>query len=124
MQGVKSIITSALVGNQPLIFPQVVRICHSVHITTHQHTIPPFIFNKMQVFHSEAVDGDLYFAKSANPHLPPPQPIYVVVGLYIDRCIIRQGGVTSVPSVLPSAATIKIEVKHKKPASQRTTSVG
>ena len=27
--------------------------------------------------------------ESANPHLPPPQPVYVVVGLYIDRCIIR-----------------------------------
>ena len=26
--------------------------------------------------------------RNANPHLPPPQPVPVVVGHYIDRCII------------------------------------
>ena len=41
----------------------------------------------MQVFHNGAVDGDLYFASVQNPTFPPPQPINVVVGLYIDRCI-------------------------------------
>ena len=27
------------------------------------------------------------FLDGANPHLLPPQAVYVVVGLYIDRCI-------------------------------------
>jgi len=26
--------------------------------------------------------------KDANPHLPPPLPVPVVVGHYIDRCIV------------------------------------
>jgi len=28
--------------------------------------------------------------RNANPHLPSPQPVPVVVGHYIDRCIIRK----------------------------------
>ena len=48
------------------------------------------------------------FLHSANPHLPPPQPVYVVVGLYIDRCITidwllhTSEGWSSIPSVLIS----------------------
>ena len=38
---------------------------------------------------------------------------------YID-----QGDVTPVPSVLPSATAVKIESSIKKPANQRTSSVG
>ena len=39
-------------------------------ITTHQYTIPSFIFNKMQASHSGAVDGDLYFAEVQIPTFP------------------------------------------------------
>ena len=38
---------------------------------------------------------------------------------YID-----QGDVTPVPSVLPSATAVKIESSIKKPANQKTSSVG
>ena len=62
-----------------------------VHITTQQYAIPPFIFNKMQVFHSGVIDGNLYFAKLQFPTFLYLSPYsYVVVGLYIDRCIITR----------------------------------
>ena len=39
-------------------------------------------------------------------------------------CVYRQGGVTPVPSVLTSATAISQESSIKKPANQRTSSVG
>ena len=48
------------------------------------------LLSKCRRFIVGAVGGDLYFAYvSANSRLPRPQPVYVVVGLYIDRCIIK-----------------------------------
>jgi len=34
------------------------------------------------------VGGRLIF-RDANPHLPPPQTVFVVIGHYINRCITK-----------------------------------
>ena len=80
--------------NRLLTFPQVVGF-----VIVHKLTELKFLLSFSKQFAGASNTSGLYkhscpsrwgfvFLHSANPHLPPPQPIYVVVGLYIDPCII------------------------------------
>ena len=86
-----------MVGNGLLSFPKVVGICHclrSIHFDCAlPYTNPRFCYWEIHRGYVGIVHpcfpgrwGYVIF-KNANPHLPPPQRVSVVVGHCIDRCI-------------------------------------